>query len=232
MRGSELLIIEEITYFRDIFDRVVLQAHGPAHSLDLCSAHSEDILATKLYGLYRRRAGRACARLALEMFGISQPPIHRTFESPVFPDGFVGSVSHAEGISVACIAKAGYCDAVGIDVESIREEDFFSLAPHVFAGDELHLMRSLSMKDARLFFYSCFSAKEALYKAIGSPNGMSMNFFNYEVLAWSRAGSISIKFSPCRPYSSPAKLVIESRWCIQGHSVLTLTVIPSKRAHR
>lgn len=117
---------------------------------------------------HRRRAfaaGRGAARMALASLGVRRQaiPIGQD-RAPIWPQGFVGSISHCTGFCVAVAARREDMAAIGIDVEVAgnlppgveqlvcRPEDIdhFALLPRTPGVDWPKL---------------AFSAKEAFYKA-------------------------------------------------------------------
>jgi len=105
--------------------------------------------------------GRDCARAALGArdLCVSQAPDR----SPVWPIGFVGSLTHAAGLCAAAVGRATDCAALGIDIEASGAVTV-ELATWILRHDERAAYPSLWNEGAdglTLFF----SAKEAVYKA-------------------------------------------------------------------
>jgi 4'-phosphopantetheinyl transferase EntD len=66
-------------------------------------------------------AARTCARRALAELGCPPVPILRgPHNEPLWPPGFVGSVTHCDGYRAAVAARAGTVTALGIDAEPHR----------------------------------------------------------------------------------------------------------------
>lgn len=98
--------------------RCVVQRH-PEGWADL---HPEE--AALVTGAVPRRlaqfaAGRRCARLAVELLGGPGRAIgHGAHREPLFPTGFLGSISHTEGMVVAAAARTGEpVRSLAVDVE-------------------------------------------------------------------------------------------------------------------
>jgi 4'-phosphopantetheinyl transferase EntD len=113
-------------------------------------------------------AGRACARAALASLGNAPGPIPRESErgAPVWPAGFVGSITHTEGYRAAAVARAGDILTLGIDAEPHGPLpdgilDAILATPAERAALETHTGRSPHVRWDRLLF----SAKETVYKA-------------------------------------------------------------------
>lgn len=123
----------------------------------------------------RRRAefaaGRRCARAALHAAGgpadadIAIGPLR----APVWPAGFVGSITHAAGIAAAAVAPASRTRALGIDIERIiGPGDVERLAPTLARPDELAVAPLTAL----------FAAKEALFKALAPRVGRYFDFLD------------------------------------------------------
>jgi 4'-phosphopantetheinyl transferase EntD len=126
----------------------------------------EELLVARA-GENRRRefaAGRAAARTALSKAGASPIPVlaEETGE-PLWPAGFVGSITHAGGWAIAAVATTDRYAALGIDLESDEPLDT-RLLPLVCRRDEIEgnvKLGSRVVDAAKLRFV----AKEAFYKA-------------------------------------------------------------------
>lgn len=111
-------------------------------------------------------AGRACAAFALG--GAGSPVLTVDINpdrSPVWPAGFVGSISHA-GTEVCAVAanKAQY-SLLGLDLERLMPDaQAVEIADIILTREEARL-RPATMTHAQ-FVTLVFSAKESLYKAI------------------------------------------------------------------
>lgn len=105
-------------------------------------------------------AGRHAARLAL---GRDVPIPRGTDLAPVWPCGWIGSITHCKMIALAAVLPSGRSKAIGIDME-----DDSSIAPDVariVAGvNDGHPAKAI------------FVAKEAAYKAQFALSGAAMNY--------------------------------------------------------
>jgi 4'-phosphopantetheinyl transferase EntD len=108
-------------------------------------------------------AGRACARRALREFGVVEFPLTVAADRrPVWPEGFVGSITHTEGYCAAVVARASSVRAVGIDTERcgrVKPE----LWPRI-CGPETEWLQTLSAERRPVAATLIFAAKEAFYK--------------------------------------------------------------------
>ncbi len=126
-------------------------------------------------------AGRYCAEQALRRAGYPAPiPVVGRASSggPVWPMGWVGSISHTDEECVAVCARTSVVSSLGIDCERIvsrevAEEIGATVAPEVHNGTA-----ALGGLDQPVALTLAFSAKEALFKALFAQVGV---FFGFEV---------------------------------------------------
>ena len=134
-------------------------------------------------------SGRRVARLALERLGFDDT-IERVDRRPVWPDGAVGSITHAAGRAIAIVAQAASYRGIGIDLEaldSVSEEVTERIAarrerPDCDGGGAL-----------------VFSAKESIYKAVNPIVGEYLPFRAVEVRWDLAARSFTAKTLEDRP---------------------------------
>jgi 4'-phosphopantetheinyl transferase EntD len=109
-------------------------------------------------------AGRLCARLLLREFGIDNFAVEVGPErQPLWPAGFVGSITHTTGFCAAVIAPRMSLRAVGIDTETaggVKAELWRSIC----TPGESAWLRSLPDSEQVCAATVIFSAKEAFYK--------------------------------------------------------------------
>jgi 4'-phosphopantetheinyl transferase EntD len=121
------------------------------------------------------RAGRAAARLALAQVGCAPCAIlAHPQRDPIWPQDFVGSITHCEHLALAIAAPANLIRAVGVDLEHDSQLDP-RLVSSVCRADETaaqHDFALLGIDHAKL----CFVAKEAAYKAIFPQQRRSLAF--------------------------------------------------------
>lgn len=108
-------------------------------------------------------AGRVCSRLALARLGVAATtPIERGEDrAPIWPTGFLGSISHTDTWCAAAVGRVGELRALGIDLEPatpLKE----ALWRRVCTSEERERLRQLP--NPGLMGKILFSAKEAVYK--------------------------------------------------------------------
>ena len=121
--------------------------------------------------------GRMHARAALAQLGLASACIPvATDRSPVWPEGFVGSISHVPadpaqkwpGRVIAVVARTTDCSGLGVDLE--RTDRLLPEHWSVFMTErELHTSAMLCVTRRNVFAHGLWSAKEAVMKALRQP---------------------------------------------------------------
>jgi 4'-phosphopantetheinyl transferase EntD len=108
-------------------------------------------------------AGRVCSRIALGRLGLTKAtPIPRGEDrAPIWPQGFIGSISHTDNWCAAAVARTMEVRSIGIDLEAATPLKQ-SLWRRVCTARERDWLSSLS--DPGLSGKILFSAKESVYK--------------------------------------------------------------------
>jgi 4'-phosphopantetheinyl transferase EntD len=108
-------------------------------------------------------AGRVCSRTALSRLGvaITTPVLRGEDRAPIWPPGFVGTISHTDTWCAAAVARAEDVRSIGIDLEPatpLKE----SLWRRVCTPKEREWLHALP--EPGLTGKILFSVKEAVYK--------------------------------------------------------------------
>jgi enterobactin synthetase component D len=128
-------------------------------------------------------AGRICAREALRAAGeTARHDIAIGFlRAPVWPRGFVGSITRTANLAAVAVALSTDAHAVGIDLEPIMSADVQeSVGAGVGQPGELRLVTAAGLAP-RVALTVLFSAKEALYKCLVPLVGQIFDFLDAEV---------------------------------------------------
>jgi 4'-phosphopantetheinyl transferase EntD len=105
---------------------------------------------------------RDCARRALVELGCPPAPIlSGASREPVWPDGFVGSITHCQGYRAAAVARCGDYLSIGIDAEP-HEPLPSGILNRIARPEELESLRML--EPGQCWDRLLFSAKESIYK--------------------------------------------------------------------
>ncbi|KPK15352.1 MAG: hypothetical protein AMJ62_09495 [Myxococcales bacterium SG8_38] len=108
-------------------------------------------------------AGRVCSRIALSRLGVTKatPILRGEDRAPIWPPGFVGSISHTDAWCAAAVARSTDVRSIGIDLEPATPLKQ-SLWRRVCTQRERERLATLA--DPGLTGKILFSAKEAVYK--------------------------------------------------------------------
>ena len=134
----------------------------------------------------RRRAefvsGRLCARDALKALGATHFDIPMGADrSPIWPSGFVGSITHSNGMAFAAVARVSQAQSLGLDVEKIMPRDTAcELGPTLGTSAEYGRLRTSSW-DHPLLVTSVFSAKETIFKCLYPVIKRQFDFMDVEM---------------------------------------------------
>lgn len=122
--------------------------------------------------------GRLAASMALSSAGVAQPRIARgTLRQPVFPSGYVGSITHTSRLAAAAVLPAADCDGIGLDIEellsdaSLPDVERIALCP-----EEVDVLRACNAMPYDALVTLAFSAKESFYKAVAACVGRIFEF--------------------------------------------------------
>lgn len=125
--------------------------------------------------------GRLCARRALREFGIDQFPLRVADDrQPVWPPGFVGSITHTAGLCAAAVASSSAVATVGIDTEIVGHVPP-DIWPTICVAGEAAWVDSLSPEERAAAVTLIFSAKEAFYKCQFPLTGEWLDFHDLSV---------------------------------------------------
>lgn len=131
------------------------------------------------------QAGRHCARRALAELGGPETAIAAGADrAPVWPDGFVGSITHTgaaqQGYAAAVVARTSDVRALGLDAELARPLDA-ELQTRVLTPTEQAFVSTLESGQRGLVATLFFSAKEAFYKCQYPVTQRFLGFHEVEV---------------------------------------------------
>lgn len=135
-------------------------------------------------------AGRHAARCALEDLGLAPGPIPRAEDRrPLWPEGVVGSITHADQIAVAGLGQSGRWLGLGLDLEACGR-----ITPELHG--KLFTEREAGRYEAQAEDWPTllFSAKEAAYKAVNPVVGRFIGFREVEVTVDWGAGQFRLRY--------------------------------------
>ena len=183
-------------------------------------------------------AGRWCAARALADLGATGAVGRAGNGAPLWPSGFVGSITHAHGRVLAVACRVGTVASIGIDLERVvGEATAGEVGPLVLdAGEQPALAQAVGARDTLAAFTLGFSAKESLYKCLAPFSGRFMDFDAARVLAAEEpapgTGTITLELTRAWAPSLAAGRRIEVRYARYGEWVETLAVLPAPATGR
>lgn len=121
--------------------------------------------------------GRYCARKALFEAGVSNFPVLKAHSGhPIWPENFVGSITHTPFIIAAVVASKSAAQSIGIDIEEISNFPT-DMKDIILRDDENYTFQEYGeySNDVKLALF--FSIKESVYKAY---NPIYKNFLDFK----------------------------------------------------
>jgi enterobactin synthetase component D len=174
-------------------------------------------------------AGRVAAREALRSAGLAAPPTIAmgADRAPVWPVGYVGSITHSAGSAWAVAAPDTRLRAVGIDLERVVDAQLMrEIGDQVMTRDDALL--ALPHWPATRLFSLVFSAKESTYKCLAAHGGSELEFRDV-CLAAADAGTGSLRVRLLRSCAAqlPAGFELEGGFSTSGHQLRTWVYWPA-----
>lgn len=168
---------------------------------------------------------RTCARKALAALG--HPGAARTAilsgpnREPLWPQGYVGSLSHSRHVCCAVVARRYFTPSIGIDVECAVDMNS-SLIEAICSPAEMKTASRLGMSPSQ-FAALAFSGKESFYKAYFPLTRQFLDFADVCLNPQSgddRQGIFSIHLRSGLPLSDSDKRFI-GKWLKRGDDLFT-----------
>jgi 4'-phosphopantetheinyl transferase EntD len=188
----------------------------------------------------RRRefaAGRACARAALQRLGVAAVPIPvGKRREPLWPQGYIGSISHYDGLCCAVAAHIDDAASIGVDVDS-TEPMASELIHLVCTSEEIARLQTLPAPAASNWGKITFCAKEAVYKCYHPLANRFLGFHDVKLNIDSEStqgGRFEIQSTHAPEDLTGLQSVLgghilHGMWRIyQGHILAGVTSVPTK----
>jgi enterobactin synthetase component D len=134
-------------------------------------------------------AGRWCAEQALRYLGAGSTHVAMAEDrAPIWPDGVVGSITHAGGFAAAAVARAADIAGLGIDSEQIIDPTAAHDIADICMVDEAGLFKAVHGRSFCEFCTFVFSAKEAVFKCLFPLARKFFEFSDVQItsLDWNR----------------------------------------------
>jgi 4'-phosphopantetheinyl transferase EntD len=143
---------------------VVVSASEPADPARLDPAERAALRKASPKRLREFATGRGCAREALARLGVHGfPLLNDAQRAPIWPEGFVGSITHCAGYCGVVVASREIARSVGLDAEAAAPLEP-ALAERICTPDELRRLGALPATPGLDWAKLTFSAKESFYK--------------------------------------------------------------------
>lgn len=137
--------------------------------------------------------GRFCAKKALDQLGNSNYDILiGANREPLWPEGFIGSISHTDKLVGAVAAKSSDLTSIGLDIEKTGrvKPDMWKT---VFTPAEQEFLLSLSEEGQELYSTLYFSMKESFYKLQHPITKTYLWFKDVEIESYGEQFRLSVK---------------------------------------
>lgn len=162
--------------------------------------------------------GRRCARKALEFYGYVEDfdILKDSSGGPIWPEDYVGSISHCDNGSVAAVGRIKDISKIGIDVAHLsvlNKKDYSTFLSEA----ELALMEAIPGDFQSIAAHILFSFKESCFKAFSKDN----LFSDFTKVHLQFAFDSSLKVSCVLPLKMPTLL----RYSIFDNQVFTICSI-------
>jgi 4'-phosphopantetheinyl transferase EntD len=174
-------------------------------------------------------AGRLCARRALAEFGIVDFPIRVADDrQPIWPDSFVGSITHTEGYGAAVVAERRRAHALGLDSEIVGQVKA-PLWATICTQGEIAWLRSLPVSEQAAAVTLIFSAKEAFYKCQYPLTRERLGFLDavVEAAAPASEGTFSIRSTRRIAFEDYAIMPLQGRYLFHEEEVTAGIALPA-----
>lgn len=134
--------------------------------------------------------GRLAARAALSRFGHGNDTIGiGPGREPLWPPGFIGSITHSGQHAAACAIPCANAYGVGVDMEAaIGPEARQAVENLVLLPAERERLHRTRMLPYGLLLAIAFSAKESFYKAVSAAAG---GYFGFETIRIDEIDTVS-----------------------------------------
>lgn len=192
---------------------------------DVLTSNERAIIANTV--LKRQRdfsTGRYCAKKALEEFGLANVEILRgAGKEPLWPEGFVGSISHAAGLCGAVAGSVDYIKAIGLDIEKIGgvKKEMWDM---ICTPNEQELLNTVFADEQDLYATLLFSVKESFYKLQYPITQTFLEFTDVEAEWDGQNFSLSVIKSD---YNNPIDFSgLKILWTVYERQIVSLCYLP------
>jgi 4'-phosphopantetheinyl transferase EntD len=173
---------------------------------------------------YREFAtGRDCAHRGLAQLGAPDIPVlPGPNREPIWPDGYVGSITHCDGYCAAAVARVEQIVSLGIDAEPIGPLPDHMRDLIAFDDERRWLKTQADAGSAKLLF----SAKESVFKAWFPLTGRWLGFEDVRVAFEPGSKTFAARLLPAGPVLRGKRLqAFRGRYAVTDRLLLTAVVV-------
>lgn len=176
------------------------------------------------------RAGRHCAHALLEEAGVHCDALLKGRQrEPAWPHGWVGSISHTQGLCAVAIAPTERFLSIGLDVEQASPlgDDVSHL---ICSPGEQDQITRLQLTAGRIFASVplgkvIFSAKESIHKTYFPLNYHTLDFLDARVDLHNEDFKFTATVIKPEPNPKLRIQTLNGRFCVEGGFVATFIAL-------
>jgi len=101
--------------------------------------------------------------------------------SPVWPQGYVGSITHTDDLVGVAVARRKDFRSIGIDAEAIIQPETRAEIEDLCMSETERALRDSVEINHQTFLSLCFSAKESFFKCLYPLTGVWFDFRDAEI---------------------------------------------------
>ncbi len=209
---------------------VIKDRRIPGDPAELHPAETEYVARAVPKRIAEFAAGRACAKAALAEFGVHEFALRAAPDrQPIWPEGFIGSITHTTGFCAAAVAPRASMLALGLDTEIVGAPTR-DIWPTISRNEELAWVQSLPAGDQPAAITLLFAAKEAFYKCQYPLVGEWLDFHDLRVEAggWGDArGTFAVSATRNIRFTQRAALPLVGRYLFHERFVSAAVAVPA-----
>ena len=174
------------------------------------------------------RISRQCARQALSQIDPAMSSViiaSNPDRSPLWPEGYVGSITHTDGYVAVVVALSRDVRAIGIDSEKRMSVETVKEIKDLVAS-KMEQALCTDMSQEQLFYTLIFSAKESVFKALYPTVKHMFDFTDVQLLRLdmiARVFRVILLADLCEEF--PKGTEIEGRFEVSGGYVNTSVIM-------
>jgi len=171
------------------------------------------------------RAGRICARQALQLLGCSPGPLARQQDGAIaWPEDIVGALAHNETWCAAAVARRSDLAGIGFDIETVARVGP-NLWRRILTEEERSWVASLPEDQAQQWAALIFSAKEAVYKCVAGLVRCRIGFMDAVISPETRGDVFAVTLSAQSAAGLPEGLRLQGRYRFYDGAIFTGLVL-------